>query len=162
MEQRLKESGLGLESQKLAEQSRQFGADLGIRGFGANLEAQKLAEQSRQFGADLGLRGLQAQTQTALGLGQLGTAQGQYGLDALKTQLGAGAVQQGFAQQPLDFGYQQFQQSLQYPYQQATFMQSLLGGLPLQATPYSPAGSQFAGGLQGLLAGLALAGGLGG
>ena len=110
MDQRLKESGLGLEAQKLGEQSRQFGAG--------------------------------------------------YGLDALKTQLGAGAVQQGFAQQPLDFGYQQWQESLAYPYQQGTYMSSMLGGLPIAANPYSPGGSALGGGIAGLTSLLSLLAGI--
>lgn len=135
MDQRLKESGLGLES-------------------------QKLAEQSRQFGSTLGLQALQSQTQTGQALGQLGTAQGQYGLSALNTMLGGGATQQGFAQQPLDFGYQQWRESLAYPYQQGTYMSSMLGGLPLAANPYSPGGSALGGGIAGLTSLLSLLAGI--
>lgn len=131
MEQRLKESGLGLQAQELGERSRQFGATFGLKG------------------QELGL-------QAGLGLGQLGVQQGQFGLDALKTMLGAGQTQQQLAQQPYDFGYQQFQESLKYPYQQATFMSSLLGGLPLAARPYDSGTSGLAGLLQGL--GLAMGG----
>lgn len=131
MEQRLKESGLGL-------------------------EAQKLGEQSRQFGAEFGLKGQQAQLQAGLGLGQLGVQQGQFGLDALKTMLGAGQTQQQLAQQPYDFGYQQWQESQNYPYKQATFMSSLLGGLPLAAAPYNTGTSGLSGLMQAL--GLALGG----
>lgn len=158
--QRQAEATLGLESQKLGEQSRQFGASLGLQQGSLGLDAQKLAEQSRQFGANLGLQGLQNQLQAGQALAGLGTQQGQYGLNALNTMLGAGNVQQQQAQQPLDFGYQQWQESMKYPYQQATFMQSMLGGLPLAATPYSDGSSAFASGLQGLLAGLALTGGI--
>lgn len=60
-----------------------------------------------------------------------------YGLRALADQMAAGREERGIAQQPLDFGYQQFQESQKFPYQQATFMQSLLQGLPLQAPRYS-------------------------
>jgi hypothetical protein len=74
----------------------------------------------------------------------------------LQALLSAGATQQQFAQQPLDFGYQQFQESMKYPYQQATFMQSLLQGLPLQARPYDSGQSGLASALQGGLSGLAL------
>lgn len=135
MEQRLKESGLGLEAQKLGEQSRQFGATFGLKG------------------QELGLQAGQA-------LGQLGAQQGQFGLDALKTMLGAGQTQQQLAQQPYDFGYQQWQESMQYPYQQATFMSRLLGGLPLSAAPYSTGTSGLNSAIQGLLLGSALIGGL--
>ncbi len=97
------------------------------------LEAQGMGEKSEQFGAE-------------------------YGLKSLGQQLSAGETQRQIAQQPLDFGYQQFQESVKFPYQQATYMQSLLGGLPLQAAPYSSNQGQSGmfSGLQGALAGLAL------
>lgn len=123
------------------------------------MEAQRQAEASRQFGARYGLEGIQQQ----LGAGQLmsgiGSQAGQLGISGLTGMLGAGQQQQALAQQPLDFGYQQFQQSQQYPFQQATYMQSLLGGLPLAARPYDPGTSAFGGALQGLALGAALSGG---
>jgi len=99
-----------------------------------------LGEQSSQFGAKYGLE-------------QFGA-----GLQGLQAQMAAGEKERAIAQQPLDFGYQQFQESVKFPYQQATYMQSLLGGLPLQATPYSETSGQSGmfTGLQGALAGLAL------
>lgn len=97
------------------------------------LEAQGMSEASKQFGAD-------------------------YGLKSLGQQLSAGETQRQIAQQPLDFGYQQFQESVRFPYQQATYMQSLLGGLPLAAAPYqaNPGQSGMFSALQGGLAGLGL------
>ncbi len=88
MEQRLKESALGLEAQRYGEQAQQFGAN--------------------------------------------------YGLKALADQLAAGKEQRAIAQQPLDFGYQQFEKSVAAPRESATFMSSLLQGLPLRANPYYP------------------------
>ncbi len=98
----------------------------------------------------------QQRLSAASGLGSLGTQQYGAGLQGLQALLGAGATQQQFAQQPLDFGYQQYQQSLQYPYQQATFMQSLLQGLPLKAPDYNTGQTGLAAALQGGLSGLAL------
>jgi hypothetical protein len=97
------------------------------------LEAQGMGEYSKQFGA-------------------------KYGLESIDKQLAAGETQRQIAQQPLDFGYQQFQESVKFPYQQATFMQSLLGGLPLQANQYqaNPGQSGMFSALQGGLAGLGL------
>ena len=89
-------------------------------------------------------------------MGGIGQQAGQYGLNALINTLGAGAQQQQLAQQPYDFGYQQFQQSMQYPYQQATYMSSLLSGLPLQAARYTPESSGLSGAIQGGLAGIGL------
>jgi hypothetical protein len=110
MEQRLKESALGLEAQRGTEASQQFGAT--------------------------------------------------YGLRSLADQLAAGKEQREIAQQPLDFGYQQFQESMQYPFQQAKFMQTLLPGLPLEATKYTPEQSALTAAMQGGLGLLALMGGL--
>jgi hypothetical protein len=84
--------------------------------------------------------------------------QTQYGtqLQGLESLLRAGATQQQLAQQPLDFGYQQFQESMKYPMQQAQFMQSLAQGLPLQARPYNEGDSGISSALSGGLSGLAL------
>lgn len=97
------------------------------------LEAQGMGEQSKQFGA-------------------------KYGLESLGQQLTAGAEERRIAQEPLDFGYQQWQESLKYPYQQATYMQSLLQGLPLESRPLqsTQGTSGMTSALQGGLAGLAL------
>lgn len=139
---------------------QQLGAGQNLQAQLANqqalMQAQQAAEQSRQFGANVGLQGTGQQLSAAGTLGQLGS--GQYGaqLAGINALLGAGATQQQLAQQPLDFGYQQYQQSLQYPYQQATFMQSLLQGLPLQAAPYSSGATGFGSALQGGLAGLGM------
>lgn len=105
LEQRLKESGLGLEAQKGSELSRQFGA--------------------------------------------------KQGLEALQQQMEAAKYERGVAQQPLDFAYEQFKESQQYPYQQATFLSSLLQGMPVRANPY-----QYTPGVTGSAA--ATAGGLAG
>ena len=169
MQQRMEESRLGLTAQQAGEQSRQFGATQGLTSaqqaaqFGltaqqanqqAALDAARQAEQSRQFGANLGLQGLQQQLGAAQTLGSLGTQQQQAGIAGLQEQLKAGAIQQQQAQSPLDFAYQQFQESMKYPYQQATFQQSLLQGLPLAARPYedgqSALGTMLSGGLSGL------------
>lgn len=160
--QRLAESQLGLEAQKGTEQSRQYGYGQGMNaaqlGAQYGLEGARQSEQSRQFGANLGLQSLNPMLSAANTLGGLGQQQFGAGLQGLQAQMGAGAVQQQLAQQPLDFGYQQFQESVKFPYQQATYMQSLLPGLPLQAAPYQSSQGQSGmfSGLQGALAGLAL------
>jgi hypothetical protein len=150
----------GMTAQQQAEASRQFGAQQGMQAAQLQaqygLSAQQAQEAARQFGAQYGLQGLQQQIAAAQGLGGLGTQQFGSQLQGLQALLGAGATQQQFAQRPLDFGYQQFQESMKYPYQQATFMQSLLQGLPLQARPYDSGQSGLASALQGGLSGLAL------
>lgn len=172
----------GLEAQKAGEASRQFGAQFGQQGLGQLLEARRAQEQSRQFGAQqgmtaaqeaaryglagaqqteasrqfgaqYGLDALTPQLTAAQGLGLLGTQQSAVQRQNLADVLKAGEVQRAIAQQPLDFGYQQFQESLKYPYQQATYMQSLLQGMPLRAPEYqtgaSDIGRILSGGLLG-------------
>jgi hypothetical protein len=94
-----------------------------------------------------------------MGLGTLGQQQFGSQLQGLQGLLSAGGTQRQIAQQPLDFGYQQWQESLQYPYKQATFLSSMLAGMPVGASPYRPAtdsDSGFGSALQGGLTGLAL------
>ena len=150
----------GMDAQKAADLSRQFASQQAMQG--AQLGAQyglagaQAGEQSRQFGANLGLNALQQQLAAGQALSGLGTQQSQAQLAGLQALLGAGGIQQQLAQQPLDFGYQQWQESMKYPYQQATFMQSLLQGLPLQARGFEEGQSGLMSALQGGLSGLAL------
>ena len=60
------------------------------------LEAQKLSEESRRFGADLGLRGLDTSIRAGQTLGGLGAQQGQFDLAALKQMADLGQQQQQF------------------------------------------------------------------
>jgi len=95
------------------------------------LQAQQLGEQSRQYGAGLGMQGLQTGLQAAGQLGQLGQIQyGQeMGINQLQSQYGAQQQQQ--AQRPLDMAYQDFQNQQNYPYKQLGFMSDMIRGLPL-------------------------------
>lgn len=151
----------GLSGLQAEEASRQFAAQQAARSAEQaaqyGLDTQRAQEQANQFGATYGLQGLQTGITGAKALADVGTAQGQMGLQQLAAQTAGGAVQQQLAQQPLDFAYQQWQESMKYPYQQATYMQSLLQGLPLQAAPYSDGTSGFASAIQGGLLGLAAA-----
>ena len=94
------------------------------------LSGQQLAEQSRQFGAGLGLQGLEAQRLAAKQLADIG--QQQYGQEAgiLDAQLKAGQQQQALKQQMLASDYQRFIDEQQYPYKQLDFFSNLLRGIP--------------------------------
>lgn len=87
------------------------------------------------------------------GTAQFNTEQGRQ-LTGLQNLFDVGKYQQAQAQQPLDFGYQQWQDSLKLPYEQATFMGSLLSGMPMKATPYMDTntlgGNLMSGGLNAL------------
>jgi hypothetical protein len=104
---------------------------------------QQLREQSRQYGAGLGLQGLQ----TALtGAGQLANI-GQQGfaqqMDINKLQQQYGTQQQAQKQAGLDIAYQDFLNQQRYPYQQLEFMNSMLRGTPMGtvSTLYQPPAS---------------------
>ncbi len=105
---------------------QQFNADMARR-----MQAQQMGEQSRQYGAGLGMQGLQTGLQAAGQLGQLGqTEYGQrMGITQLQSQLGAQQQQQ--AQRPLDVAYQDFLNQQNYPYKQLGFMSDMIRGLPL-------------------------------
>jgi hypothetical protein len=111
---------------------------------------QQLREQSRQYGAGLGLQGLQTALQGAGQLGQLGGQQFQQGMDINKLQNLYGTQQQQQQQQQLSQNYQDFMNQQRYPYQQLEFMSNILRGTPMgtvntmYAAPPS-IGSQIAG-----------------
>ena len=111
---------------------------------------QQLREQSRQYGAGLGLQGLQTALQGAGQMGQLGGQQFQQGMDINKLQNTYGAQQQQQAQAGLSQQYQDFMNQQRYPYQQLEFMSNILRGTPMGTvqTLYGPPpsmGSQLAG-----------------
>lgn len=156
-----------------ANQAAQFGAGQGLTAsqFNANaanqagqfnaqqgLTAQQLSDASRQFGAQNYNQGIQSLLQAGTGLANVGTAQTTNDINRLNQMLGAGAIQQSFDQKPLDFGYEQWKQSLQFPYQQLQFQQGMLQGLPLsvnqtQAPNALLEGLMGAGGIYNLLFG---------
>lgn len=114
--------------------------------------AAQLMEQSRQYGAGLGLQGLQTALQGAGQMGQLG--QSQFGQNLAINQLQAqyGQQQQQRMQDILGAQYQDFLNYQNYPYKQVAFMSDILRGQPttqLGSTMYSP-GPSMASQLAGL------------
>ena len=111
---------------------QQLGAQTGLESQRLNqaalLDAQKMAEQSRQYGAGLGLQGAQAATQAAATLGQLGIGQQQQALDLAKAQEAFGGLGRAEQQAKLDLAYQDFLQQQRYPYSQLGFMSDILRG----------------------------------
>lgn len=97
----------------------------------ANQQMQQLAEQSKQFGAGLGLQGLQAGMQGYQNLGNIG--QNLYGqnISNINTQAQLGGQQQQQAQNILDQKYQDFIAQKQEPFQQLSYMSNMLRGVPL-------------------------------
>jgi hypothetical protein len=97
----------------------------------ANQQMQQLAEQSKQFGAGLGLQGLQAGMQGYQNLANVG--QNLYGqnISNINTQAQLGGQQQQQAQNVLDQQYQDFITQKQEPFQQLAFQSNILRGVPL-------------------------------
>lgn len=97
-------------------------------------QQRQLMEQSRQFGAGLGIQGLQTALSGAGQLGQLG--QGQFGqnLQALQLQNQFGTQQQQQVQNILNQQYQDFLNAQNYPYKQLGFMSDIIRGVPLTQT----------------------------
>jgi len=89
------------------------------------------ARQAQQFGADLGLRGYGLAGQMAGTLGQLGQTQFAQQQGIIQGQSSMGAQQQALEQQRLGQQYSDFQAQRQHPYTQLAFMSDMLRGLPL-------------------------------
>lgn len=98
------------------------------------LQAQQANIGQQQFGANLGLQGLQLANQAAGTLGTLG--QNQYAQETgninLQNQLGTQQQQQ--QQNILNQQYQDFLTQKQNPYNQLSFMQNMLSGLPISSS----------------------------
>lgn len=95
------------------------------------LEAQKLGEQSRQFGSQQGLAGLAQAGQMGQLLGQLGETQQQMDLSRLQAQSAVGEQQQKLNQQYLDTAYADFLRQRDYPMEQLGYYSNLMRGIPV-------------------------------
>jgi hypothetical protein len=92
---------------------------------------QQLREQSRQYGAGLGLQGLQTALQGAGQLGALGQQQFGQERDILNLQNQFGGQQQAQEQALINAKSQDFSAAQRYPYQQLEFMSNILRGTPM-------------------------------
>jgi len=110
-----------------------------------DMDAQRQAEQSKQFGANLGLQGAQAANQAAQNLGNLGTAQQTSDMQRMQAMSAAGREQQGLQQQGMDQRYADFLRQLNFPQEQLSYYSNLVRGLPQTMgstqTTYAPAPS---------------------
>jgi hypothetical protein len=97
----------------------------------ARQQTQQLGEQSKQFGAGLGLQGLQAAMQGYQNLGTVG--QNLYGqnISNINTQAQLGGQQQQQVQNVLNQQQQDFITQQQHPFQQLSYMSNTLRGVPL-------------------------------
>jgi hypothetical protein len=99
-----------------AQRQQQFGAQLGLQGYGTALQG-------------LGQAGQAAGTLGQLGTQQLGAQQ-----NIINLQSQAGAQQQAQEQQKINQSIQDYATAQQYPYMQLGIMNSMLRGLPLQSS----------------------------
>jgi hypothetical protein len=118
---------------------------------------QQLREQSRQYGAGLGLQGLQTAMSGAGQLGQIGQQQFGQQKDILGLQNQFGGQQQAQQQALINAEAQNFAAQQRYPYQQLEFMSNILRGTPM-GTVQSMYAPQPGIGQQVLGAGTSLAG----
>jgi hypothetical protein len=123
-----------------------LGANTGMQAQLANqqydMDAQKAAEQSKQFGASLGLQGLSQANTAATTLANLGTSQQNAELQNIQAKNAAGASQQGLQQQYLDTNYADFLRQRDYQQELLNNYGALLHGVPVTpgstATTYAP------------------------
>jgi len=139
---------LQAQQQMLAQlaQANQFSQQNAAQRAQYGLAGANLAEQSRQFGAGLGMQGLQQRLASAGMLGNLGQQQFGQQMGITQGQLGMGGQQQAFNQQMLNQQYQDFINQQQFPYKQAEFAMGILRGIPATgqtSTMYQQAPSIF-------------------
>lgn len=91
------------------------------------------ALQSQQFGANLGLQGYGQAGQAASTLGQLGASQQAADIARQNQMSLMGKQQQDLEQQKINQAIQNYAIQQQYPQMQLGFMSNMLRGLPLQA-----------------------------
>ena len=129
--------------------TQQLGTQTGLQALLANqqqsLEAQRLAEQSKQFGAQNQLAAFGQAGQMGQTLGNLGQYQQQADLQRLQAQGAAAGQAQALEQQYLDQYYQDFLRQRDYPVEQLGYLSNLLRGLPVglssTQTTYAPSPS---------------------
>lgn len=122
------------------------------------LDAQRLGEQSRQFGAQQLLSGFGQAGQMAQTLGNLGQLQQQTDLQRLQAQASAAEQPRTLEQQYLDQMYADFLRQRDYPMEQISYLSNILRGVPVNlastqttyATPPTLASQVLGGGLGAL------------
>lgn len=97
----------------------------------ARQQAAQLGEQSRQYGAGLGLQGLQTALSGANTLNTIGQNQYSQGMDINKLQNTYGGQQQQQMNTILGNQYQDFLNQQNQPYKQLGFMSDIIRGAPL-------------------------------
>ena len=152
---RAAQQAAGIQNLQAALQTQGLGAQYGTQAALANqqamLEAQRMGEQSRQFGANLGLQGLAQAGQSAQTLANIGQAQQNADVSRYGMQQSTAAQEQALRQQYLDMAYQDFLRQRDYPMEQLQQYSSLLRGVPVTPTSTTSTYAQQPGIAQQLL-----------
>lgn len=129
------QAGTSQQNLQAALATQQLGVGSNLEAMRANqssaLEAQRLGEQSRQFGAQNRLAGFGQAGQMAQTLGNLGQYQQQTDLQRLQAQAAAAGQTRAMEQQRLDQFYADFLRQRDAPIEQLGYMSNLLRGLPV-------------------------------
>ena len=111
-----------------------LGANTGLQAALANqqygFEAQKAAEQSRQFGADIGLKGYETAGNMAQTLSNIGLAQQQADAQRIAMQQSTAAQEQALQQQMMDLDYADFVEAKNDPYKRIQQYTNIMSGVP--------------------------------
>jgi len=136
-------------------QTQGLSAEQALRAALANqqgdLDSQRMTEQSRQFGSEQGLAGLAQAGQMGQTLTNIGSARSQADLARYGQQTQTAAQQQALQQQYLDTAYQDFLRQRDYPLEMLQQYSSLLRGVPVTPSTTSSTYAQQPGVAQQLL-----------
>jgi hypothetical protein len=124
------EQGAYLQAQQANQQAN---LNTGIQNQQAQLQAQNAQEASRQFGANLGLQGYGQTLQAAQLLGNMGQQQYSQDMGTMQAMSEMGAKEQAQQQAIINQQIQNYATQQQYPYMQLGIMSNMLRGLPMQA-----------------------------
>ena len=97
------------------------------------MDAEKAAEQSKQFGSSQGLKGLDTALSAAQAQGSLSNTQNRAGLDNLAQMLSAGNIQRGIESEGITADLDEFNKQRNYPYENVRFMRENIAGLPISS-----------------------------
>ena len=156
----------GLDAQRAAEASRQFGATQAMtaaqQAAQYGLSGLSLGEQAKQQQAQLGLSALDRQLAANRALADIGL-QGQAGdISRLQAMYGMGAQEQATRQAAIDRDRAEFErEQYKYPMEMLNLRKGILQGLPIATSKYyeqSPSTMQNAAALAGIAANLKNAG----
>jgi hypothetical protein len=121
----------GLQAQTANQQANMQRA---IQNMQSQQAAQAAQEASRQFGANLGLQGYGQTLSAANLLGQMGQQEYQQDLSTIQAMNQLGAQDQAYQQSIINQDIQNFGTAQQYPLMQLGVMSNMLRGLPMQSS----------------------------